>query len=62
MMRDEIFYGNVLGLLKTGKWNLSVAEAAALIQVIQECERRRKPPVVSSSPVDPVKGGRVKKK
>lgn len=42
-MRDEIYYGNLLGLLKNGKWSLSVAEAAALIQIIQETERRRNP-------------------
>lgn len=46
-MRDEIFYGNLLGLLKSGKWSLSITEASALLQIYQEAERRLKPqPVV----------------
>jgi hypothetical protein len=47
MMRDEILYGNVLGLLKTGKWNMSLSEAVALVQIVQELDRRLKPPVVT---------------
>lgn len=39
-MKDNIFLGNVLGLLKNGKWTLSLEEASALIQVTQECKKR----------------------
>lgn len=54
MMRDEILYGNLLGLMKTGKWTMNAQEAIALIQIIQELDRRLKPPIVS--PVEePVK-------
>lgn len=61
MIRDEIYYGNLLGLFKTGKWTVSVAEAAALIQMYQETERRLKPPLpVSVS--EPVKAPEKKKK
>ena len=45
MMRDEIFYGNLLGLLKTGKWNMNLSEAVALVQIVQELNRRLAPPV-----------------
>lgn len=51
MMRDEILFGNLLGLLKTGKWNMNLTEAVALVQIVQELDRRLKPPVVS--PVEP---------
>ena len=46
-MRDEILYGNGMGMLKTGKWQMNAQEALALIQIIQELDRRLKPPVVS---------------
>lgn len=46
MIKDAIYYGNVLGLLKTGKWNISAGEASALVQIIQETERRLAPPSV----------------
>jgi hypothetical protein len=45
MMRDEIFHGNLLGLLKTGKWNMNLSEAVALVQIVQELNRRLAPPV-----------------
>lgn len=51
MMRDEILYGNLLGLLKTGKWQMGLTESIALVQIVQELDRRLKPPVVS--PVEP---------
>lgn len=44
MINDDIFYGNLLGLLKIGKFNLTTTEAITLVQLIQELERRRKPP------------------
>jgi len=47
MMRDEILFGNLLGLLKTGKWNMNAQEAVALVQIIQELDRRLKPPVIN---------------
>lgn len=54
MIKDAIYYGNILGLLKTGKFNISASEAAALVQLIQETERRLQPPSVE--PVkEPVK-------
>lgn len=46
-MMDDIYYGNLLGLLKTGKWSLSLSEASALILIAQETERRLKPPAVN---------------
>ena len=45
MIKDDIFYGNLLGLLKQGKFNLSTVEAITLVQLIQELERRLRPPV-----------------
>jgi hypothetical protein len=51
MMRDEIFFGNLMGLLKTGRWSMNAQEAIALVQLIQELDRRSKPPV--HSPVEP---------
>lgn len=60
MMRDEILYGNCLGLLKTGKWNMNAQEAVALVQLIQELDRRLKPPVVST--VEPPISETTKKK
>lgn len=45
-MRDEIFYGNLKGLLSQGKWTLTAKEAVALISIIQELDRRLKPPAV----------------
>ena len=46
MIKDDVFYGNILGLLKQGKFNLSATEAIALVQIVQELERRRTPPPV----------------
>jgi hypothetical protein len=60
MINDGVYYGNVLGLLKTGKWNISASEASALVQIIQETERRLKPPSVE--PVkEPITKDKVKK-
>ena len=39
-MDDKIFYGNVFGLLKSGKWTLSLGESAALIEITNECKKR----------------------
>jgi hypothetical protein len=64
MIKDDVYYGNVLGLLKTGKWNISASEASALVQIIQETERRLKPPSVEpvKEPIkDLVKQDKVKK-
>jgi hypothetical protein len=60
MMRDEILYGNIQGLLKTGKWTMNLAEAVALVQIVQELDRRLKPPVVSQ--VEPPISETTKKK
>lgn len=61
MIRDDIYYGNLLGLLKTGKWTVNVAESAALIQIYQETERRLKPPLTSVV-TEPIKNPEKKKK
>jgi hypothetical protein len=52
-VKDSIFYGNLIGLLKRGKWNLSLDESAALIEIYQEAVRRNSPPKVEqvSSPI-----------
>ena len=42
-MKDEIFWGNLKGLLKTGKWNLSLEEASALLLIFKEVEIRSQP-------------------
>lgn len=61
MIKDDIFYGNILGLLKTGKWQMGAKEAVALVQIIEECDRRLKPPVIQ--PVkEPVKKKTSRKK
>lgn len=39
-MKDDIFYGNLLGLLRQGKWTLSLEEASALLQIFQEVKKR----------------------
>jgi hypothetical protein len=57
-MRDEIFWGNLIGLLKTGKWTLGALEAQAFSAVYEECLRRSQPvkpeimkePIKASSP------------
>lgn len=51
MMRDEILYGNLLGLLKTGKWQMGLTESVALVQIVKELDRRLQPPV--AVPVEP---------
>lgn len=43
-MTDSIYYGNILGLLKTGKWSLSLAEAEAVVALAQETRKRLEPP------------------
>lgn len=42
-MRDDIFWSNLLGLLKLGKWNLTLAEATALQQIYDEVKKRSEP-------------------
>lgn len=55
-MRDEIFWGNLIGLLKTGKWSLSVSEAGALLQIIAEAEKRSRPLALNQVEVqEPIK-------
>jgi hypothetical protein len=46
-MEDKIFWGNLLGILKTGKWSLTLEESAALVQIYQETLKRSKPEQVS---------------
>lgn len=52
-MRDEIFWGNLIGLLKTGKWNLGAMEAQAFSAVFDECVKRSKPiqPIPKTEPI-----------
>lgn len=65
-MKDEIFLGNILGLLKNGKWTLSLEEASALIQLTQECKKRydetkNKLKVADPEPIKKVKEPKAKK-
>jgi hypothetical protein len=46
MIKDDVLYGNLLGLLKTGKWTMGASEAVALVKIIHELERRLTPPLV----------------
>lgn len=39
-MDDKVFYGNILGLLKKGRWSLDLDEASALVLLSQECKKR----------------------
>lgn len=57
-MRDDIFWGNLIGLLKKGRWNLSLEESEALVAVYVEALERSKPPVPKPV-VEPIK--KVKK-
>lgn len=41
-MKDEIFLGNLQGILQQGKWTLSLQEASALISIYEEVVKRRK--------------------
>jgi hypothetical protein len=58
-MKDEIFWGNLIGLLKNGRWNLSGSEAVAFNQIFEECHKRASPkkptevkePIVKSAPI-----------
>lgn len=59
-MKDSIYYGNILGLLKTGKWSLSLPEALAVVQLADETQKRMAPPEIK--PVqEPIKNPRVKR-
>lgn len=51
-MRDDIFYGNLIGLLKRGRWSLSLEESQALIAIYQEAVKRSQPPVITDP--DPI--------
>lgn len=42
-MKDEIYYGNLAGILKTGRWSLNLEEASALLKIFQETQNRIKP-------------------
>jgi len=61
MINDDIFYGNLKGLLRTGKWNMNAAEAVALVQIIQEIDRRQQPPVITPKE-EPIKKAKKKVK
>lgn len=58
-MKDEIFWGNLIGLLKNGKWSLNGQEANAFAQIYEECLIRSRPilikeksePITKSAPV-----------
>lgn len=39
-MDNKVFYGNILGLLKKGRWSLDLSEASALVALSQECQKR----------------------
>lgn len=54
-MRDDIFWGNLIGLLKKGKWVMSSEEAFALVAIIQEAEKRSKPLEVKAEMKEPIK-------
>ena len=62
-MKDEIFWGNLQGILKCGKWTLSLEEASALLQVYQEAIKRSKPPEIKidEAPIKPIKKEKAKK-
>jgi hypothetical protein len=67
MMRDDIFWGNLLGLLKKGRWNLSLEESQALLAIVQEAEKRSRPPLpipvkepIAQEPVKPIKKSKLK--
>lgn len=65
-MKDEIFYGNLLGLLKRGRWSLSVEESQALLAITKEVEARLAPkprpvPMPISNQKTSVKKEKVKK-
>jgi hypothetical protein len=61
-MKDDIFWGNLLGLLKHGKWQMSLEEASAFIQVYQEAARRSRPVSMSVTNPSPIKESKGKKK
>jgi hypothetical protein len=52
-LKDEIFLGNLRGLLKQGRWSLNLTEATALVQIFQEVDRRLDPQmkVVDTGPI-----------
>lgn len=54
-MKDEIFLGNLLGLLKTGKWNLNLEEANAFLQIFQETKKRHNALSLTISDKEPIK-------
>ena len=45
-MKDEVYYNNLLGLLKLGRWTLNVEESNALVELYKETMRRLQPPEV----------------
>jgi len=59
-MRDEILYSNLLGLIKMGKWHLSVEESKALLSIENELRVRLNKcqgPQPVSNPIKKVKRG-----
>jgi len=54
-MRDEIFWGNLIGLLKRGTWTLSYQESQALVAVVMEAEKRSRPlPIIVEEKPEPI--------
>lgn len=39
-MSDEVYYNNLLGLLKIGRWSLSVEEASVIVELYKETAKR----------------------
>jgi hypothetical protein len=46
-LKDDIFWGNLQGILKRGRWEVSLEEASALVAIYQESIKRSKPPEAS---------------
>lgn len=59
-MKDDIFWGNLKGILKRGKWEVSLEEASALVAIYQEAIRRSEP--IKPQEIDPIKPIHRKKK
>ena len=59
-MKDSIYYGNILGLLKMGKWSLNLNESSALVQLAEETQRRLNPPEIKPKE-EPIKTPKVKR-
>lgn len=60
-MNDNIFYGNLIGLLKSGRWSLNLQEASALVALFEECQNRIAQPLVNEKK-EPIKSENKKVK